>query len=610
MNNNKSKKSASSKIRELFSNTINRELKDLEHKKTSKFRTPLVTPKEFFEDWLKTPLFPAQYSAVNHIFTEDYQDLRTDINEIMLKWAEGSGKNFTCARTLAYVAYWLVNLIDPQEYLGVGKNTPIVLVNVSFREEHAKGIFFRQFVECIKSTINPRTGNNWFEEQGMDLREGKDIQTRKTLFPRHIEAVAENSVHYTAEGKNILVAVFDEIAEFRYDKAKLLYNNLKNTAFSRFPHHYKIISISYPRDPYDFFVQLYDSVDSLPEKERSKVYRETKAAWQIRNKKGAHPILIKKRAYRTKEDYAPAYRIDPEDAARRFECKFLHGYKGRFLKRFELVLEKCVNFDRPVPYILESDSLAITDVELLNLTWQAWFKPRYSYEAYLLEQKYIKNRTDTLENQINKELERHEFAQYFVHIDLSRGIEDFAGLTLLHTYKHLPTSVGYYVDLAIQIKPESDEIEFDNLYKFILQLLSMGFDIQKVTFDGFQSTHLIQKLENNNVECDIISVDRSRKPYDTLKHLLYQGLVNIYYYAPLVRELKELIITPTGKVDHPKESKQRLMEEGIKKGSKDVADSLAAAVYSALVTSQSTENIVISTLDVDIDNLDKLNKIL
>lgn len=604
------KKTATQKIKEFFDNTIENELKNIDLSKSSKFKHKIITPKEFFENWLKTPLFPAQYSVVNHIFTPDYQDIRTDINEIMLKWAEGSGKNFTCSRTLAYVVYWLLSLRDPQGYLGVGKNTPIVLVNVSFREEHAKGIFFKQFVECIKHVINPLTGRNWFEEQGMDLREGKDIQTRKVLFPYNIEAVAENSVHYTAEGKNVLVAVFDEIAEFRYDRAKLLYNNLKNTAFSRFPYHYKIISISYPRDPYDYFTQMYDAVDSLPVEERSKVYKETKAAWEIRDKTNAHPILIEKRMYRTKEDYAPAYRIDPEDAMRRFECKFASGAHNKFLKQFDIILEKCINFERPEPCIKESDSgFAISDVELLNLTWKVWFRPFYSYEAYLLEQNFSKLKNESTDNALTKELERHEQAQYFLHVDLSRGIEDYAGLTLLHTYKYLSNTIGYYVDFVTQIKPEDNEIEFDNLYKFILQLVGKGFDIHKVTFDGFQSTYLIQKLQENDIDCDIISVDRSRKPYDTLKHVLYQGIVNIYFYAPLVRELKELIITPAGKVDHPKDSKQRLMEEGIKKGSKDIADSLAAAIFSAINSIQNTDNIIVSSLDVDLNPSEKLENL-
>jgi len=587
---------------EYFNNIVDNEINKVKKQISSKFKIDPVTPQEFFNNWLKMPLFPAQYSIVNHVFTPDYKDFKTDINELMIQWGEGSGKNTACARSLAYIAYWLTCLHNPQEYLNIGKNTPVVLCNVSFREEHASGIFFKQFTTCLKNTINPATGKNWFEEQGMDLREGKDIQTRKVIFPNHIEATSESSIRYTAEGKNILVAVFDEIAEFRYDKAKALYNNLKNTAFSRFPYHYKIISISYPRDPYDFFVQLYNSVDSWEEPDRHKVFRETKASWEVRSSKGAHPLLIEKRIYRTKEDYAPMYRKDPEDAMRRYECKFPKYTANRYLKKFDIVLEKCIKFDRPYPYIAEDDeSLAITEEDLLNLVWQPWFKPCYSYKLYQLEQELTKNPSEELKKQISNEQERHENAQYFLHVDLSRGLQDYAGLLLLHTYSKLFSQTGYYVDLAVQIKPAEDEIQFDRIQKFIISLTHKGFDLTRVTFDGFQSTMIIQNLEREGIPSNIISVDRSRKPYDTLKHLLYQGLVDIYYYPPLIRELKELIITEKGKVDHPKESSQRLKEEGIKRGSKDIADCLAATIFSAVEHESDSGPVVLDANDLDID---------
>jgi len=56
---------------------------------TSKFKIKPVTPKEFFEVWLKEPLFPEQYRIINQVFTPDFQDWRTDIKEILLLWGEG-----------------------------------------------------------------------------------------------------------------------------------------------------------------------------------------------------------------------------------------------------------------------------------------------------------------------------------------------------------------------------------------------------------------------------------------------------------------------------------------------------------------------------------------
>jgi len=593
----KETKKKKNQVVDIWNQVIEKEIHEVKVRERSKFRSPVVPPKIFFEEWMKMPLFPAQYSLVNHIFTEDFQDWRTDINEIYLMWGEGAGKDTTCVRSTIYCLYWLTNLLRPQEYFESGPGTPIVFVNVSFKEEHAAGVYFRQLIAGLKRVKNPATGRNWFSELGMDLREGKDIQTRKVLFPNHIEAMSESSVRYTAEGKNVLLAVFDEIAEFRYDKAKALYTNLKNTAFSRFQKHYKIVAISYPRDPNDYFCTLFRERETLPEEEKRKVYTEVKASWEVRSKEGAHPYLIKHRIFRTKEDYRSRFNRDPEDATRRFMCKFPKSAGNRFFKRFDIVLERCIQFDRPYPYLKESEYF-VTDSSLLEMTWEPWFRPFYSYELFQVETKHSKEASEELSKLIKKERERHADSTYFLHIDLSRGIRDYAGLALVHTYRYTDSVRGFYVDLLLQIKPEEAEIQFETIQKFIFYLTRQkGFPITKVTFDGFQSVSIIQTLNREGILADTISVDRTRKPYDTFKHIAYQGLINCYFHPVLVRELKELIVTEKGKVEHPKISMQRLREEGIKEGSKDLADALAGAIYSAAQDLDDTNPTVIGSVD-------------
>jgi intein/homing endonuclease len=413
--------------------------------------------------------------------------------------------------------------------------------------------------------------NKWKQSNLNNTKYCIEVDKNHTFIANGI--LVSNSVRYSAEGKNVLLAVFDEIAEFRYDKAKALYENLKNTSFSRFADHYKIVSISYPRDEYDYFNALYQSVEALPPDEHAKVFRDKASSWEVRNKEGAHQSLITNRIYRTEEDYAPFFRANPEDAMRRYKCEFPIATSGKYLKKFELVLDKCVNFERPSPILWESledrefSKIYVTEKELMDIQWQPWFKPVYSYEAYQIEQELLKTPTsDELSNRLKKELERHEGTSYFIHADLSQGLGDCAGIVLMHPYLVTPTITGYYVDLAIQIRSDEGEINFDYIKQFILKLSSMGFDIDTCTFDGFQSVYLRQVIQQEGIKCDIISVDRTRKPYDTLKGLLYQGKVNLYDYLVPIRELKELIVSDKSKVDHPKESNQRLKEEGMRNG--------------------------------------------
>jgi len=530
-----------------------------------------------------TPIVEITY--VNEDYFYDFT-VPTYHNYLMSGILHHNSKDYTIVRTLVYCCYWLCCLRDPQGYFKIGKDTPIVVACMSVNEQHAKEVFFKQFTTVLKQVRNPSTGRNFFADLGVDLRDGKDIQTRKVIFPNHIEAIAADASRYGIEGKNVLIAIFDEIAEVRYDRAKERYNNAKNTAFSRFPNHYKLVMISYPRDPFDFMMTKYKEVDNLPDKEQEQIFRSKKSPWEVRSKEGAHPVLVQKRLYKTEEDYLPLFKKDPEDAQRRYKCSFPKSSSSMYIKKFDLVLEKCINFDRPSPIIWDDigrdNKIYLTEKELNEALWQPWFKSNYSYEAYKIEQELIKTGNPKLKDKLALELERHDNVSYFMHVDLSQGIKDYAGLVLLHPYYMTPTQIGYYVDLAIQIRPEDSEINFEDIRKFIYTLDNKGFDISSVSFDGFQSVDMRQQLERRGIQSDLISVDRSRKPYDTLKSLLYQGKINMYNYLVPIRELKELTVI-NGKVDHPKKSSQRMKEEGIPYGGKDVSDGLAGSVYSAVL---------------------------
>ena len=580
---------------------------------SSQFKIKPVTPKEFFEVWLKQPLFPEQYRIINQVFTKDYRNWRKNLKEILLLWGEGASKDYTIVRTLAYCCYWLCCLRNPQEYFQIGASTPIVVACMSVNETHAKDVFFKQFTTVIKNVRNPATGRNFFADLGVDLRDGKDIQTRKVLFPNYIEALSADASRYGVEGKNLLMCIFDEIAEVRYDRAKERYNNAKNTAFSRFQDHYKLVMISYPRDQWDYMMTHYNEIDEWPEEDRKQVFKSRKAPWEVRDKKGAHPLLVKKRLYKLKEDYVPMYRKDPEDAQRRYECVFAKNSSSSFLKKFDLILDRCTNFDRPSPVVWEDigreGEVYVTEKELLDLTWQPWFRPNYSYEAYQIEQKLLKNSEDTkLKEILEAELVRHENAQYFIHIDLAQGVKDCAGIVVLHSYSITPTQIGYYVDLAIQIRPEDAEIDFETIRKFVFKLSDKGFDISTTSLDGFQSVEFRQQLEKRGIQSELQSVDRSRKPYDTLKGLLYQGKVNLYSYLVILRELKELRITEKGKVDHPQKSSQRLKEEGLQYGSKDVADALAGAIYIAILQELDIGPALVDPSDTELPDPEDISK--
>ena len=79
----------------------------------------------------------------------------------------------------------------------------------------------------------------------------------------------------------------------------------------------------------------------------------------------------------------------------------------------------------------------------------------------------------------------------------------------------------------------------------------MGYNIQLVTFDGYQSKDIQQILKKKGIKADYLSVDREIDPYNILKSAVYEKRIDVPYYKPLDEELLKLELVRGIKVDHP-----------------------------------------------------------
>ena len=512
-----------------------------------------------------------EIESIECIGEEDFYDL--EIPETHNYIAQdivhhNSGKDFICVRIILYTAYFLMCLRSPQKYFEFAETEPIDLVNVSLSAHHARDVFFVRLTQAVKGVINPKTGNNWFKEKGMDLRDGKDIQTTKVVFKKNVVAHSLNSLRYTGEGMNILLAVFDEVGEFKPNKAKELYENLWFTAESRWGSKekapFRIMLISYLRDENDFMNYRWEST-----KEDKKVFRSKKCTWEVRPGK-------------TREDYKGAFEKNPEEALRRFANE-LSGTMGNSFITHRAKIRENVNKDRVSPFI--DNPFRTHDLNELQLA--AWFKP---YSVKELDD--IINRTDLDGEQVklkNKLRAQHGDAKYNIHIDLAKGKDggDCAGFAMCHSYKTNPlideSQVNVYLDLVMQLKgKDGKEIDFERIRQFIYKLQDRGFTIAKVTLDGYQSVDMIQLLNKREILSEQLSVDKNDAGYQTLKELIYMRRLNYYEYKVLLRELEELKRIENGKIDHPDISRKRALEENDERGSKDTSDAVAGCCMSAL----------------------------
>jgi len=515
--------------------------KIIEVQDTSIFISKPPTPREFFNDWLKQPAYPIQQEAIDNILLEERNGemhWSNKFNEAYLLWGEGGGKDWTAAGIMTLALCYLTHHKSPQRYFNyTSDKAPIDLVNVSFDEDQAQNVYFKYLKKMISSTINPKTGKCWFEEIGMKIKETSKSQMIE--FPKSITCYSLNSREYKIEGKGCIMAIFDEMAVFKVQKAKEMYESLKGNMKSRFPKEHKLIAISYKRDDYDYMMVRWDETKNDPKVYRSGPY----ATWDV-NKR------VKE------EDFLDAFEKNPEDAERRYKCQGNTSKEGYF--KYKDKIRESININRKSPILEETVPLRkINDIKFI----------------------------DTFRGNYVNGFPADGVRSYGIHIDLAKGKEsdnerpDCAGFALGHLEPNLldeerPT---LYVDLFMQIAAEQrgKEIIFEDVRKLIYRLATLGFNIEKVTLDGFQSVDFMQMLNSKGIRAEGLSVDRDASAYDTIKSLIYQKRIDWYSYPVAIRELEELQ-DKGGKVDHPDISRRRALEEnGNEKGSKDVSDALA-----------------------------------
>ena len=142
------------------------------------------------------------------------------------------------------------------------------------------------------------------------------------------------------------------------------------------------------------------------------------------------------------------------------------------------------------------------------------------------------------------------------------------------------SDIVHKIDFGIKIRAASgEEIPFYKIRNFILYLHDvLKFNIASVTADSYQSVDNLQLLKLKGYNTATLSVDRIRDPYETAKNAINEGRVVSPYIKELERELIELEDDrKRNKIDHPQKSNAA----GDGKGSKDLADCVAACIYKA-----------------------------
>jgi hypothetical protein len=530
-----------------------------------------VDPIYFAKHFLREPFFPVQAEFVSNMIGIDPYSFSVLYDEGQAYWGKGAGKDMMIAKEITYVAYKLGCLKNPQRFLrevygaSIGDGDAIDLINMSFNARQAQDVFFKKLKVQVFNCINPTTGRNWFEEQGMNVKDQYDIQTNTIKFPYNITAHSLNSESYSGEGLNTFIANVDEFGQFDPKKAFDLLDSIESTVASRYGDVGKVQIFSYKyynNDPMDI---LFKKSAGKP-----KIYQSHKATWQV------NPL-------RTKEHFSKFYMRNPEKAAMMFECKGGEETGGYITKKY--MLKKM--FDPAYANPIKGHPDSVHGDQINNIEFEDWF---------------YKNNTGKL---------------YAIHVDLATGSKsknnDCVGIAMVHVesmYAKIDKKLqddllkeginvqitgsatgdsmdvvrkGVVVDLALQVTARlNSEVQMSDIRQFIIQLKrKYKFNILFVSYDGWESRDSVQILRQEGIDAFNFSVDKDNGAYETWKELMYQQLCKCYPNSIAEREAKELIISDKGKVDHPEKSYARELAEGIDNGSKDVMDAIVGAAKTA-----------------------------
>lgn len=466
-------------------------------------------------------------------------------NEVVLALGKGSGKDYTSTIGAAYLVYKLLCLKEPAKYFGKPPGDAIDIINVAQNAEQAKNVFFKRFKDLIRNCP-------WFQ--------GKYNPTQTAIeFDKNVTVYSGHSERESHEGLNLILAILDEISGFQQvsktgnEQAKTadaIYDMFRASVDSRFDKFGKVLLLSFPRYKGDFISTRYDKVVRTkkviqyshtfvinPDLPDGTDGNEFTIEWE-------EDDVISYAEDKVFALKAPTWRVNPTKTIDSFKRNFLSN-PADALQRFA-----CMGQSYSDAFIKNQDALKDSMI--------------------------LRNPIDAM-HRINESWVPNPDVQYFVHADLAQK-QDRAAVAVAHVSKW--TKVGKFldyeqivpevvVDMVAWWEPQKDKpIDLSHVRQWIANLRRMGADIGLVTFDRWNSLDTMMELNRIGVRTQTLSV--ALRHYDDLAMLVYEHRVKMPAEEILWDELSQLRIVSDKQVDHPR------------KGSKDLADAVAGAVYNAI----------------------------
>jgi hypothetical protein len=521
--------------------------------------------------------------------------------------ALGTGKSFRQAHWGLWLAYLIGCLRDPANYLGLGSGTELVIGVTATKQETSADLAYSYMKDMIDNSP-------WFSR---NFPRNRQLEARIEL-PKGLSVIPESPATNPFIGKNLLAWLGDEVSfledtkSSRQEKsiadsmgniqsrAKRLYDKMFDRILSRFVGRknyfggiYMCSSRQYPTDFMENMVTKYKNRE-MPVDEWRKFYVIEHATWDLKDN------VDKKNMFRVAvgDSQTGSFILGEDDLAPQdMEIVWVPElYRAAFESNIEEALRNQAGVATvtvmpliPRTFVLQR---AVAMGEQLRIPLRhpctKLVTNLTDSDSDIFDVSYlcVRDAEGHLRPRRDPDLPR------FIHMDLSKGVGDPAGMAMVYTPHTVSVDAGdidfmntrpdmpfVVVELVLSIIPPKGEMmRFDRIRQIPVFLRDrLGFDIQWVTSDQYQSAGLLQALHLKGFRVDdTISLDRAPTAYLQLRSALQENRVAMYDHPTLLRELRMLRWDlKYRKVDHPQYDEKSL--NGM--GSKDVSDCVAGAMY-------------------------------
>jgi hypothetical protein len=481
----------------------------------------------------------------------------------MITGGIGIGKTTIASITLPYLAHWVLCLKDPQDFFDLLAGSRIAFMQMSTSEKQAKEVVFGD----IKARIQH---SPWFR----DNFPYDTSFTTQLRFPKEIWILPGDSAETSFEGYNILGGILDEADSHKVTKEKDYasdgYDAINSRVESRFQDRGFVLVIGQMKKSQGFAATKYKEFKDDPDAYTARLAIWESLGWEK---------FLKPDGTRDSFLYDIKRKAIVPPAAGLLGSEQIIEVPNTYRNPFTVNPEKALRDLAGIPPAVGDPFISL------------------EYKVTEARDRWVERNTDagvplpspfTEHGKILPWFRAQERLKRVAHVDIAFSADgDAAAIAVGHVREvveidgeHKPYVV--YDILARWRAAPGTEIMLGELRRFLYALRDdFGFNIKRVTMDGFQSTDTRQQLAKRRFESEHVSPDKSKLPYEDLREAIYEDRVEfpplMVYLNPgdtdlveiAVKELTEL--TDVGlKIDHPH------------KGSKDVADAMAGVMYTLM----------------------------